>query len=596
MSNNVKKKKKISFLYKLFSIVLSIISLLLIGAVIYLNVLNLPLLILIIIFILAVCGFSILLMLRSRIKKIGLGLSVIFLILFCILIFFISKTTGLLNNLNLSYKTYNYSVVVRKGTSYERLNDINGLNIGYYDDGSVENDKALNKILKKIELENFGYEDTHTLANALLENEVDAILIENSYMEILNEYVGYNGMCFEENIDKIYDFVVVTNTSDIAKDINVVREPFNIYVSGIDTYGEISSVSRSDVNMVISINPETRQILITSIPRDYYVKLHGKTGYRDKLTHAGLYGTDMSIKTLEDLLDIEINYYVKVNFSSVIDVVDAIGGIKVYSDYAFTSIDNYSYIKGYNQIDGKKALSFARERKAFASGDRQRVRNQQAVFKAIFDKCMSKDIIVKYSSVLDSLYGSFVTNMPMARMTSLVRMQLDKNYSWNIVSNSLDGNDSSNYTYSAPKYKAYVMMPDNDSILFASELIDKVADGKKLNDELMNEISQDIYGNVQIVVGVDDDFKVRLFRSSVTLREGEEYIYHGYSATYKGEDITKDSALKEIFSINGKSFDDYRELVRYITYNLKCGDYTIVYRISYNGEVKTLEQKVVITE
>ena len=615
-----KKKKKVPFLYKLFAIILAIITLILIGSIIYLNVLNLLLLIIIILGILLLSSLTVLLMLKSKKKKTGFSLSLILILLFSILIFYINKTTGLLTNLNLTYKTYNYSVIVLKDSSYEKLKDLDNLEIGYYDDGSVETDKALNKVLKKVELETTGYEDNHALANSLLEAEVDAILLENSYLDILNESLEIDGKIFEECIRKIYSFVVITNTSDIAKDINVTKEPFNIYVSGIDTYGEISSVSRSDVNMVVSINPDTRQILLTSIPRDYYVQLHGKSGYKDKLTHAGLYGTDMSIQTIEDLLDIEINYYVKVNFSSVIDIIDAIGGIKVYSDYTFTSRDNYNYTEGYNQVNGEEALSFARERKAFATGDRQRVKNQQAVFKGIFEKCTSKAIITKYSKLLDSLNGSFVTNMPTSRLTALIRMQLTKNYSWNIVTNSLEGSDGSNYTYSAPSQKAYVMILDEESVMYAQELINKVTEGEVLDEELMDEVSKEVHqvtksnsknsnttNNSSSITDEESNsnetnssstnkegLKAKLIKENITIMEGDEYTYHGYSVTYNGEDITNSTDLEEKFSINDQIFDDYKELIRYITYNLDSGSYTIIYNISYKNETKILKQNLTI--
>ena len=398
-------------------------------------------------------------MIKGKKKKIGSFLSIIVILIFSLLDFYLAKTTGLMSNLNLNYKTYNYSVIVLKSSHYKKLKDITGKELGYYDDSSDITKEALNKVMTKEELTAKDYNDTEKLANALMDKKVDAVLIEDSYLDILNENITIEGKSFKDYIRKIYKFVLVKKTSDISKDTNVTKTPFNVYVSGIDTYGEISSVSRSDVNMVVTVNPETQQILLTSIPRDYYVKLHGKSGYRDKLTHAGLYGVDMSIQTIEDLLDIDINYYVKVNFSSVVDIVNAIGGVNVYSDYTFTSIDNYHYTKGYNAVNGEEALSFARERKAFAAGDRQRVKDQQALLKAIFDKCTSKAIITKYSKLLDSMKNSFVTNMKMSRLTSLVKMQLTKNYDWNIVTNSLNGSDSKNYTYSAPSSLAYVMEP-----------------------------------------------------------------------------------------------------------------------------------------
>ena len=617
MTKRSNKKKRTPFLYKMCSLILIFVSLFLIGSIIYLNILNFFLLVLVVGFIIIITAFCVLLMLRSRKKKTGFVCSLFLVLIFGLFSFYINKTTGLLSNLNLNYKTYNYSVIVLKDSPYKNLKDINGKKLGYFDDGSTESEKALNKVLGKIELEPNKYEDTHALANALLEENEDAVLIEDSYLDILSEGMENGDINFKNKIRKIYSFVIVTKTNDISKDINVTKEPFNIYVSGIDTYGEISSVSRSDVNMVVSVNPATRQILLTSIPRDYYVQLHGKSGYRDKLTHAGLYGTDMSIQTIEDLLDIEINYYVKVNFSSVIKVVDAIGGVKVYSDYSFTSIDNYRYTKGYNEVGGEEALSFARERKAFATGDRQRVKNQQALLRAIFAKCTSKSIITTYSKLLDSMSGSFVTNMKMSRLTALIKMQISKNYSWNIVTNSLEGTDASNYTYSAPSQKAYVMEPVEKSVLYATELINKVIDGKILDEETMEEVSNNVNkvtkgnsnsnsttSNGTTSTGaesssssqsssVSSGLQAKLVKNSVTFVEGDDYIYHGYTAAYDGKDITHDSSLVEKFSVKGKVFDDYQELVLYVS-KLDSGSYTIIYTLQYKGESVILNQSVTI--
>ena len=623
MSKISKKKRKNPIVFRLFSLILILLSLFLVGSIIYLNILNIFYLLLIIIVILLVDGVSIFLMLRGKKKKTGLVLSIFLILLYSLLNFYINKTTGLLSSLNLNYKTYNYSVVVLKDSSYKKLKDINGCNLGYYDDDSEESKKALDKVLGKVELETTSYEDTHELANSLLEEKVDAILIEDSYLDILSESMVDGDQTFKDKIRKIYSFVIVTKTSDISKDLNVTKEPFNIYVSGIDTYGEISSVSRSDVNMVVTVNPATKQILLTSIPRDYYVQLHGKSGYRDKLTHAGLYGTDMSIQTIEDLLDIEINYYVKVNFSSVISIVDAIGGVNVYSEYSFTSIDNYRYAKGYNEVNGEEALSFARERKAFAIGDRQRVKNQQALIRAIFEKCTSKAIITKYSKLLDSLNGSFVTNMKMSRLTSLIKMQLSKNYSWNIVTNSLEGSDSSNYTYSAPSQKAYVMEPDEESVAYATELINKVLEGEILDEEVMDAISDQVNkvtkggttnssssnsnssssnnsnanssssSNQGNNTTNQEGLKAKLGRESVSFVEGDEYVYYPCTVTYNGKDVTNSNQLTEKFSINGKSFTDYQELVLYVS-GLDHGSYVVTFSIGYNGEVITLNQSVTI--
>lgn len=613
--NSRKKKKKVPLGFRIVAGILLIISLLFLVSILYLNVLSLMYLMIVVLTILLIDGICILMMFKGK-RKIGLGLSSIFILIFSICSFFIIKTTDFLSDMNLDYKTYNYSVIVLKDSSYDNLKDINGKLLGYYDNGSEEGEKALSKVMGKIELESNSYDDTHKLSNALLKEEVDAILLEEAYLEVLSEEIVAENKAFKDMIKKIYTFKVVVKTSDISKDINVTKEPFNIYVSGIDTYGEISSVSRSDVNMVISVNPSTQQILLTSIPRDYYVPLHGKSGYNDKLTHAGMYGTDMSISTIEDLLDIEINYYVKVNFSSVINIVNAIGGVNVYSDYTFTSIDNYTYQEGYNKVNGEEALSFARERKSFATGDRQRVKNQQALIKAIFDKCTSKSIITKYTKLLDSLNGSFVTNMKMSRLTSLVRLQLAKNYKWNLVTNSLEGNDAKRYTYSAPSQLAYVMEIDDISVAYATELINKVITGEKLDEEVMEEVSNHVHSVVKNKPNNSNNsstnnnkntyndssnkkkegLKVKLVRNEVSFMEGEEYIYYGYTATYDGMDITESTDITEKFTISGNMFTDYRDLISYISNNLSSGTYTIIYTITYKGESIVLNQKVTIEE
>lgn len=634
MAKKIKKKPK--KIYKIFSLLLILISIILIASLIYFNTLPMLYLGALVVFIIIIDLFLVLLMLKSRKKKLGAFLSFIVIIIMSVLSFFVLRTAGLLDGLNLNYKTYNYSVVVLKDGAYDKIEDIENKNLGFYETDGKESDESLKKLAKKVDTENSSYEDINTLASDLLKGEVDAILIENSYLEILDENddsvtttpedsttttestttnetqdsseveTTTNSIeNFSEKTKVIYKFSIIVKTSDISKDLDVTKKPFNVYISGIDTYGEISSVSRSDVNMVATVNPKTKQILLTSIPRDYYVPLHGKSGYNDKLTHAGLYGVDMSIQTIEDLLDIEINYYVKVNFTSVIDIVDAIGGVEVYSDYSFTSIDGYSYTEGYNEVNGEEALSFARERKAFAAGDRQRVKDQQALLEAIFRKCTSTSIITKYNSLLDSVDGSFVTNMPSDRLKSLIRMQIAKKYKWTITANSLDGTDSSNYTYSYSSQRLYVMEMIEESVNYASELINSVIEGEKLDPSYDGNAS-----DVHKVTGSspssssssssssnststtnNEGLKVSIGRSTVTMTEGDEFIYYGYTATYNGKDVSNSSNVT--FSVNGKTYTRYQDLISYVS-SLSAGEYNIVYRISYSGEVKTLNQSVII--
>lgn len=617
MAKRIKKKPK--KIYKVFSSLLVFISIVLIMSLIYFNILPFIYQIVVIFLIVMLDFILVLLMLKSKKRRIASLISSIVIIVMACFSFYVLKTAGLLNNLNLSYKTYNYSVVVLKESGYEEISDLQDSELGFYESDGDECDKSLEKLSKKIDIVNKGYDDINDLTHDLLDNKIDAILIEDSYLEILSENDGSDSEIenFSDNTYVIYKFSIMLKTSDISKDLDVTKESFNIYVSGIDTYGEISSVSRSDVNMVVTVNPGTRQILLTSIPRDYYVPLHGKSGYNDKITHAGLYGTDMSIQTIEDLLDIEINYYVKVNFTSVIEIVDAIDGVNVYSDYDFTSIDGYRYTKGYNDVNGEEALSFARERKAFALGDRQRVKDQQALLEAIFRKCTSTAVITKYNSLLNSIEGSFVTNMPTDRLTSLIKMQLSKMYKWTITSNSLSGEDSSNYTYSYPSQKLYVMETIDESVDYASELILSVMEGRKLdyvydgNDADSNKVTNssssksnkkeetknnNTNDNVDTKKETSDNegLKVSLGRTSVTMNSGEDFIYYGYSATYNGKDVTDDTSV--LFSINGNTFDDYHDLIGYITNDLSVGEYNIVYSVQYNGNSKIFNQSVIIKD
>ncbi len=609
------KKKKNKFL----SFLLIIMSLILIGSIVYFNAL--PMVYLgIIIGIIVVLDIWLIIMMRfGKRKRFWAFFSFIISLFMGLFSFYLLKTAGLIDNLNLNYKTYNYSVVVLKANDYDKIGDIKNQSLGYYKTDGNECKKSLEKLSKKVTTDNKKYDDVNTMAADLLDGKIEAMLVEDSYLKIINEHSvdeTSEGMDntdikgFADDTKVIYKFTIIVRTSNISKDLDVTKKPFNIYISGIDTYGEISSVSRSDVNMVVTVNPKTKQILLTSIPRDYYVPLHGKTGYNDKLTHAGLYGVDMSIHTIEDLLDIDINYYVKVNFSSVIKIVNALDGVEVLSDYNFTSIDGYNYTKGYNKVNGEEALSFARERKAFAAGDNQRVKDQQALLEAMFRKCISPSMIVKYNSLLDSVEGSFVTNMPSDRLKSLIKLQIAKKYKWIITANSLDGENSSNYTYSYSASKLYVMEPIEDSVEYAGELIKSVIDGEKL-DPTYDGNASDVHkvtggsrktssssntnttsknNNTKSSTG---ELTVNLVRSKFTFTEGDSYVYHGYTALVDGKDVTNSS--NATFSVNGKTYSNYQDLVSYVS-SLSTGQYNIVYKISYGNKSKSLNQTVVIEE
>ena len=389
---------------------------------------------------------------------------------------YILNTLGFLSKITATnYKTETYSVIVLKNSKYEKIKDIKDLDVGYFSNSEGAN-QAKKKVLKKVDVTFKDYDDANEMASNLINGSESVIMLEDSLLSMVKE----DNAEFESSTKVIYKFVIKIKSNTKAKDVNVTSKPFNIYITGIDTYGEINSVSRSDVNIIATVNPKTKQVLLTSIPRDYYVQLAGTKGTKDKLTHAGIYGVDKSIKTIEDLLDIEINYYVKVNFTSVIDIVNALGGITVYSEYTFTSIDGVHFTEGNNNMNGEQALAFARERKAFKDGDNQRGKDQQAVIAALIKKMCSKSIITKYDSILNSLKGKFETNMSSKKIRSLLKMQLNDMSTWNVSSYNLVGVNSNNYTYSGGNTKLFVLEPILGSIEEAHKLISDVIKGKKL--------------------------------------------------------------------------------------------------------------------
>lgn len=265
--------------------------------------------------------------------------------------------------------------------------------------------------------------------------------------------------------------------------IHVTQQPFNIYISGIDVYGEITTESRSDVNLIATVNPKTHKILLTTTPRDYYVTIPGVSGdSRDKLTHAGIYGIDTSIATLENLYTTEIPFYARVNFSSVIDIVDAMGEIDVESEVAFTTSKAAGTVveikEGMNHLNGKEALAFVRERKAFPDGDHQRGKNQQALLTALIKKAVSPMMLVQASEMIDSVVGNAETNMSEAQMKAFIKMQLNDLEGWDIESVAATGDDSGKqYCYSYSGGPLYVCVPDDANV---AEI------GRKMEEYLAN--------------------------------------------------------------------------------------------------------------
>ena len=305
-----------------------------------------------------------------------------------------------------------------------------------------------------------------------------------SYVGIFNGAIGDIAIGDGDNDDKVD---------------NISKHPFVVYLSGIDTrnYGEIADKSRSDVNMIIAVNPRQKRILMVSTPRDYYVALEGDPNKMDKLTHAGSYGIECSMSTLEALYDIEFNYYAKVNFMSVVDLVDALGGVTVNSEYNFSSKHTltgevYTYKKGENFLNGQQALTFARERESFANGDRQRGIHQQELIKQVVKKAISPSILIpsNIENIMDAISKNTKTNFTEKEIKKLITYQMSTmGKEWDFESMSADGTGDMAYTYSYSAQKLYVMRPNMETVNAAKEALDAIMNGEEISKDTESNVS-----------------------------------------------------------------------------------------------------------
>ena len=338
------------------------------------------------------------------------------------------------------------------------------------------------------EVKTVGYDSPTVMTDALYDDEVNAIILNEGYIPVLTnneEYADFSSqtrIIYEYAIEREIENPMPTNT-DLAK-------PFVVYCSGIDARNsDINVTSLSDVNILAVINPQSHQIVLINTPRDYYLPLTFN-GELDKLTHAGLYGINESMSVLSSLYGVDVPYYVRVNFNGLVDIVDALGGVDVYSDYEFTTntmeipnqdgtgfyMDSYYFTEGTNHLDGRAALAFSRERYSFGAGDIQRGKNQMTVIKAIINKATSSSVLSNYQSLLSAVSDAFITNMSYEDIAALVKMQQKNMTSWNITSYSVYGSGGIDYTYSGGN--AYVMYPDYDLVNNAKDMIQAVMNGE----------------------------------------------------------------------------------------------------------------------
>jgi LCP family protein required for cell wall assembly len=416
-----------------------------------------------------------------------------------VLLFGFIFTTQIASTLNLmsgTTKTDIIDVIVLSDDSAESIKDALSYNFGY---NSSVNSSVITQAITEINsdykssIATTEYKDWSSLINALYANsEIKAIIMNDSLISTLSE----DFEDFETKTKIIGSVKITTEVKLSASDKKVNEEPFVVYISGNDGYGTVTSNGRSDVNILAFVNPITRQVLLLSTPRDYYITIEDANGNSglDKLTHAGNAGIEYSVSALENLYNISVDYYVKINFTGCVKVVDALGGITINSSVDFTNGQDaapisYHFVIGENECDGEKTLAFVRERQAFADGDFQRGRNQSAAITAIINKATSPSILGNYSSVLSAVSDMILTNMPTSTITALIKGQLSNGTSWNVQSYSVSGTpvkrDCTVYGLSQKS----VDLPDYDTVNIACDLINKINNGEVFDvDEYVSSV------------------------------------------------------------------------------------------------------------
>ena len=422
-------------------------------------------------------------LLLTLFKK-GKHLVTVLLVLFSIVVgvslFAFKSLVDVADNINktASYSEIEMKVVVPANSSISDVSELTNVQAPTSADESNINALIANiKSEKGVELTVDPVDSYQSAYENLINGSSQAMVLNSSYSSLLE--LSYND--YESNLKTIYTYKIKKAIEDTAKTTD--KNVFNIYISGIDTSGAVSTVSRSDVNLILTVNMNTHKILMTTTPRDSYVRIpDGGADQYDKLTHAGIYGIETSVKTLENLYDIPINYYARLNFTSFVKLINALGGVTVYNDQAFTSLHgNYNFgVGNINLTSGEEALSFVRERYSLEHGDYDRGNNQLKVIQAIVEKLTSFQSVSNYSDVISTLQDSIQTNMPLNTMMSLVNEQLDSGKTFIFSSQEVTGTGSTGQltSYAMPNASLYMIQLDDASVAKASQAIKNVMEGK----------------------------------------------------------------------------------------------------------------------
>lgn len=471
----------------------AVISVIFLVALFQLNMF--PALFMAIIAIILVVCFGLILASQFFSKKNAIGgkvLSVILSLLLLLASYYLFRVNSAIGQISGGeYKLDSMVVAVMADDPAEKIQDAENYQFGvqYQMKGEQirETVDAINEELGK-EISVVEFESLAQQAEALHNGQVDAIIYNEGYSGILEEaFEGYS-----TNTKIIYSHNIKNELENKAADVEVKDETFTVYISGIDVYGAIETNSRSDVNIIATVNPTTHQVLLVTTPRDYYVEIPGISGgQKDKLTHAGVYGVDASMATLEQLYDTEIDFYARVNFTSLIEMVDALGGVDVESEYAFTtSADSgmvMNVVQGMNHFNGKQALAFSRERMNVPGGDNQRGKDQQAVITAMIKKMVSPAILTGANGIISSVSGNVDTNMSEEQIQNLIKKQLAEGASWNIKSVAAEGTGDNQLCYSYSGMPLYVMQPDQAVVDMIKSEINAVENGETLEGSVGTE-------------------------------------------------------------------------------------------------------------
>lgn len=477
------------------SILLVVASFYLLYQLIKINVLPTKLLFLItIIFVLLDAIFALLLCYYTRAivsKIICVVITLVLIFGSCMGGYYISKTGSLLTNItNVTKHAKNtVSVVVKQSSDIKNKSQLNGLSVGTLRTiGTQGSSKALTELSKDgIVMNQSEYDSLSAMLEAFYNGEVDSIIINESSRSQVLDMESYAD--FDNNTRVVYQTSYKVENTDKANAVSdITSKPFNVLISGSDTRGGFDENGRSDVIMVATVNPKTSTILLTSVPRDFYVTTACDVadgcmqGALDKITHTGIHGTNTTKRTVEQLLGVEINYTFKVGFDTVTDLVDALGGVDVYVEPGYAVTNQYfSVHEGVNHLNGHDALEYARERYAYTEGDRQRTKNQQQVLMGIVNEATKPSVITKYASIMDAMANTFSTTMSNEEISDLIKYQINNNPKWKMEQYMVDGTGDTLMCAELGD-AASVMVPDQSTVKMAKDKINAVLAGKSADD------------------------------------------------------------------------------------------------------------------